>query len=96
MLPIIACPLCSTPPMISRPGAVRGVRSGRWFLVGGPHCDHVDASALAKSSDTPDTLIAPWNEWAEKQAAERSAAAGHTPERAATFLAQLQEPRYQK
>lgn len=96
MLPILACPLCSTPPMISRPSCVRGVRSGLWFMVSGPHCFHVDPSALAPSSDDPDTLIAPWNEWATKEAAARSESAGHTPEKAAAFLAALQELRYSK
>lgn len=96
MLAILACPLCSTPPLISRPSCVRGVRSGRWFMVSGPGCDHVDGSALAPSADDPDTLIPVWNEWATAQAAERSAAAGHTPERAAAFLAALAEPRYSR
>ena len=96
MLPILACPLCSTPPMISRPSCVRGVRSGRWFMVSGPHCDHVDGSALARSAETADELIPDWNSWATKEAAVRSERAGHTPEKAAAFLAALQELRYSK
>lgn len=90
MSPILACPLCSTPPLISRPSCVRGVRSSRWFMVGGPGCFHVESSALAPSSDDPETLIPPWNAWATAQAAARSELAGHTPEQAAAFRAALQ------
>jgi hypothetical protein len=58
-------------------------------MVGGFGCDHVDSSAQAKSSENPDELIPDWNKWATEEAANRSATAGHTPERAAAFLAAM-------
>lgn len=95
MSPILACPICSTPPLISRPECVRGVRSGVYFMVGGM-CPHINTWGAANTNADPEPLIARWNEWATKQAALRSAAAGHSPERAAAFLAALHEVRYSK
>lgn len=93
--PLLACPLCSTPPAaISRPTCTRGVRSGRYFLIAGPNCDHLDTWRADNNADNPDQLVAWWNEWAAAEAAKRCAARGMSEEAAARWFDGLRPHQY--
>lgn len=69
--------------------AVRGRASGRFFLVAGAGCDHIDIFAPWNSGDDPEPLIAHWNQWAVAESAKISTARAHSAEQAAAFIAAL-------
>lgn len=96
MLPILACPRCSSlrARTISRPTCIKGVRSGRHMMVSDGGCDHIDIFAVWNSDDEADPLITIWNQQAEKIAAEVSAERGYTAEQAADFLVFLRPKTY--
>lgn len=96
MLPILACPRCSSPraKVFSRPTCYRGVRSARYMMVAAGACDHIDLYAAWNSGDEPDPLITRWNQEAEKMAAQLSTQRGHTPEQAAALLDALRPKTY--
>ena len=95
MTPLLACPICSSPPMMSRPLAIKGATSGVFFLLAGFHCTHIRLqSPTNRDEESAEPLIARWNEWAAKKAAEESQRLGHTPDQAATFLSRLRERSY--
>jgi hypothetical protein len=94
-LQLTACPLCSHPPhLVVRPSCVRGVRSGRWMIVTGAGCPHLDIWRADNVADDPVPLVDWWNAWVRTEAAGRSAARGHTEEQAAAFLRALQPANY--
>lgn len=92
----IACPVCSIVGkvnLISRPIVVRGRGSGRFFMVGGPRCEHINTTSPKNIDDEAAPLVAKWNAWAEKKAAEVATSRRLSPEQAAAFIAALRSPR---
>lgn len=97
MTSLLACADCSSPPMLSRPACVRGTRSMVWMLIPGSNCACFSVYGISNRADEdPEPLIARWNGYTTKRAAERSAALGHTPEQAAAFLEALHENTFTK
>lgn len=93
--PLLACPLCSTPPaVLSRPTCVRGARMGRFFLVPAAHCQHIDTLRADNDADGPEPLVEWWNTWAAKAAATRCAARGMSDEAAARWFDALRPHQY--
>ena len=64
------------------------------MVVGEGVCNHADLQAAWNSSAEPGPVADFWNNWAKEEAGKRSAEKGHTPEKAAAFLAALQPVRY--
>jgi hypothetical protein len=95
MLPIFACPHCSSvrAKVFARP-TIHHSRVNTYYLLAAVGCPHLPAFSGWNSGVTHDDVIAPWNAKVGAAAADLSARLGHTPEEAAAFLAAMDEPTY--
>lgn len=96
MLPIFACPRCSSvrAKTFARP-TIHHSRAETYYLLPAVGCPHLSPFAAWNCGATShDAVIAPWNDLVRAAAAEVSAQRGHTPEEAAAFLAAMDEPTY--
>lgn len=95
MLPIFACPHCSSvrARTFARP-TIHHSRASTYYLLPAVGCPHLSPHAAWNSGATHDDVIAPWNAKVSAAAAEVSARSGHKPEEAAAFLAAMDEPTY--
>jgi hypothetical protein len=97
MLPIMACPACSSPraKVFARPTCYPGRGTGKWLLVPGGGCECFSVWDDWNNKPDADELVTAWNKRAEAKAAELSAARNHTAEQAADFLASLRPKSWQ-
>jgi hypothetical protein len=69
-------------------------RANTYYLLTAVGCPHLSPHAAWNSGPSHDDVIAPWNAKVAESAAQISAQRGHTPEQAAAFLDEMDEPRY--